>query len=296
MGKGSSETVTSQNFLDPKMMAFRGQAQAKANEAANQRFRYQPLTVAGVDPNSRQANEAYRGATGGIGIGMDAMQRGLGMQWNADSAQQYMDPYQSQVMNEWNKQFSDMGQSTFNDINEQAIQGGAFGGARHGVAQGVAQAELDKAHSFQTANMLQQGYKGAYDQFSNERNAAMQSGQSIANLGFAGAQGQMQFGELQRQLAQMGNNAQREEFLRQQGYSKEQSEIMNRTMAMSPYGTSGSQTTESKGNLFSDIAGLGLGVASFFSGGSAIPSAPQLDPYTAAGQVYPGAMPQPVRG
>ena len=93
------------------------------------------------------------------------MQRGLGMQWNADSANQYMSPYQSQVMDQWANRFGDMRANTLNDVNQEAMQSGAFGGSRHGVMGGVALSELGKQQSLQNAQMLQQGYGDAYNQF-----------------------------------------------------------------------------------------------------------------------------------
>ena len=260
---GGSETVNTSSKLSPSMQRYVDYAQNKAKEVAGQQYSANRLGIAGVDPNSGAANDIYKQAGGGLGIGMDAMQRGLGMQWNADSAQQYMNPYQSQVMDQWNQQFGDMRQATMNDINNQATQSGAFGGSRHGVAEGQALGDLGKQQSLQQAQMLQSGFGDAYNQFSNERNAAMQGGQGMANLGFGGAQGMMGYGQQQQQVAQARFNAQHEDELRRQGWSQQQLDALNRTMSVSPYSQSGSQTTKTPGNLFGDILGAGLGVASF---------------------------------
>jgi hypothetical protein len=261
-------------------MKYRNQVFDKARGVGNQQFRSNPLQVAGMDPRSTYAAnqvgmnsgtaDMYRQAQGGLGIGMDAMNRGLGMQWGADAAQQYMNPYQSQVMDQWNQQFGDMRQNTLNDVNQQAMQSGAFGGSRHGVAEGQALADLGKQQSMQQAQMLQQGYGDAYNQFSNDRGALMQGGQGMANLGFSGGQGlqglaqqQMQFGDANRQIAQSGNDAKREEFLRGQGWNQQQLGAMIAAMNGAPYNKKGQQVTKTPGNLFGDILGVGGLVGSF---------------------------------
>lgn len=277
MGKGSKETVNSSSYIDPKMMQYRQDVFRKASEVGNQQFRSQPLTIAGMDPRSMQAANAvgmnsgtadmYRQAQGGLGIGMDAMQRGLGMQWGDKAAQQYMNPYQSQVMDQWNNRFGDMRQNTLNDVNQEAMQSGAFGGSRHGVMGGVALSELGKQQSLQNAQMLQQGYGDAYNQFANDRGMLMQGGQGMANLGFGGAQGlqglaqqQMQFGDANRQIAQSANDAKREEFLRGQGWNQQQLGAMIAAMQGAPYSTTAKTVTKTPGNLFGDILGVaGIG-------------------------------------
>lgn len=277
MGKGSTETVNSSSYIDPKMMNFRESVFNKARAVGHQNFRSQPLTIAGMDPRSTYAAnqvgmnsgtaDMYRQAQGGLGIGMDAMQRGLGMQWGDKAANQYMNPYQSQVMDQWNQQYGDMRQNTLNDVNQEAMQSGAFGGSRHGVMGGQALADLGKQQSLQQAQMLQQGYGDAYGQFANDRNALMQGGQGMANLGFGGAQGlqglaqqQMQFGDANRQIAQMGNDAKREEFLRGQGWDQQQLGAMIAAMQGAPYSQTAKSVTKTPGNLFGDILGVaGIG-------------------------------------
>jgi len=263
MGKGSSETVKSNSSIDPQMMKYRNEVFDRARQIGDQRYQRNQLGIAGMDPNSRAAAEAYRQATGGLGIGMDAMKQGLGMSWNADTAGQYMNPYQSQVMDQWNKQFGDMRQNTLNDVNQQAMQSGAFGGSRHGVAEGQALADLGKAQAMQQAGLLQSGYDTAYGQFANDRNTQLAAGQNMANLGFGGAQGLMGYGQAAQQTAQNANLAKWQEEMRRQGWSQDQLGAMIAAMQGAPYSQKASQTTKSPGNLFGDIAGVGLGALSF---------------------------------
>lgn len=271
--------MNSSSYIDPAMIKYRNEVFDRARAVGDQQFRSNPLKVAGMDPRATAAANAigmnsgtadmYRQAQGGLGIGMDAMQRGLGMQWGADAANQYMNPFQSQVMDQWNQRFGDMRQNTLNDVNQEAMQSGAFGGSRHGVMGGTALSELGKQQSLQNAQMLQSGYNNAYDQFSNDRGALMQGGNAMANLGFGGAQGlqdlaqrQMQFGDANRQIAQAGNDAKREEFLRGQGWNQQQLGAMIAAMQGAPYSQTAKSVTKTPGSLFGDILGVaGIGGA-----------------------------------
>lgn len=117
-------------------------------------------------------------AQGTFGAQQTAGQAGLdALSGNADAAQKFMNPYQQQVMDQMTAQFANQNQMTTQGINDQATQAGAFGGSRHGVAQGVALGENARNQGMLTANMLNQGFEGAMGR----------AGQ-VANLGFGGAQ------------------------------------------------------------------------------------------------------------
>lgn len=113
-----------------------------------------------------------------FGLGQQAGRQGLGaLTGDPTMQQQFMNPYQSQVMDRLNEQFAVQNQMTTQGINDQATQAGAFGGSRHGVAQGVALGENARNQGMITANMLNQGFEGAMGR----------AGQ-VANLGFGSAQ------------------------------------------------------------------------------------------------------------
>ena len=140
----------------------------------------------------RQQNEVYNAgklagnaipqpilqSQGTFGAQQTAGQQGLdALSGNADAAQKFMNPYQQQVMDQMTAQFANQNAMTTQGINDQATQAGAFGGSRHGVAQGVALGENARNQGMLTANMLNQGFEGAMGR----------AGQ-VANLGFGGAQ------------------------------------------------------------------------------------------------------------
>lgn len=131
--------------------------------AAQQASGAVPSTVTG-------AQDFYTNAQNTGRAGLDALSG------NAGAQQQFMNPYQQGVIDRMNEQFGVQNQMTTNNINDQATQAGAFGGSRHGVAQGVALGENARNQGMLTAGLLNQG-------FDNSMNRAAQT----AGLGFDAA-------------------------------------------------------------------------------------------------------------
>jgi len=109
----------------------------------------------------------------------------------ATGAAPYMNPYQQQVtdttMDELNRQHQIQNQS----LNAQAAQSGAFGGARHGVAQAEANRNLSQVQAQTLAQLNSQNYTQALGagMQGHEANRAAQMGTAtgLAGLGQVGA-------------------------------------------------------------------------------------------------------------
>ncbi len=93
------------------------------------------------------------------------------------AASQLMNPYQQQVIDANNAQWQHVNQQTQTQVDDRATRAGAFGGSRQAVATGTALAQNNAAQQQQTAGLLNTGY-----------NNAMNQAQSLAGMGFAGAQ------------------------------------------------------------------------------------------------------------
>ena len=124
--------------------------------------------------------------------------------------QQYMSPYQSQVMEASLAEFDKNSAIQQQQISQDAIASGAFGGGREGVAQAEYQAGSDMKRAQLQAALLNQGFgqaqQAAQQQFQNQQGLAqlvpsLQSG-DVSTLGSLGALNQAQ--------AQAGLDAQRE--------------------------------------------------------------------------------------
>lgn len=92
------------------------------------------------------------------------------------AGQQFMNPYQQQVIDRMNEQFAFQDARTTREINDQATRAGAFGGSRQGVAQGVALAENARNQGMQVASLLNQGFEGATGRAQVGANLGMTAG------------------------------------------------------------------------------------------------------------------------
>ena len=166
-------------------------------------------TVAGQDPLQTQA--ATLAGTQGKGIGafeqyLTAAEPYAG----PDAYQQFMSPYQQQVIDATMTSFDKQAAMQRRGISDQAKQAGAFGGARHGIAESEYDAASDLNRAQMEAGLLQQGFgqaqAGAQQAFQQQQGlAGMVPGlyqQDIAQLGRVGATDQAQ--------AQAGLDATRE--------------------------------------------------------------------------------------
>ena len=165
--------------------------------------------VAGQDPLQLQAQQL---ATQGIGAYQPFLQSASALA-SPTSYQQFMSPYQQDVISETLKEFDVQAQKGLPTLAAQAVNAGAFGGGREGVQRAEYQAASDRNRGALQAQLLQQGFGQAQQlnqqALANQLNLAGQSqsflGQDIGALSTLGAQNQaLQQAQLgaQQQLAQ----------------------------------------------------------------------------------------------
>jgi len=130
MGKGGSRTV-----------------QTTAPDAASQGY---------IDRMRRAATGAAGVATGG-----GPYFTGPQTQSIQDQVSPFMNPYISNVVDATRGEFDFLRNQASVDANQQATQAGAFGGSRHGVAEGTRLGALDRAQTSQIADLLSGGYNNA---------------------------------------------------------------------------------------------------------------------------------------
>jgi len=117
-----------------------------------------------------------------------------------DAYKQFMSPYQQQVIDATMTSFDKQAAMKRRGISDQAKQAGAFGGARHGIAESEYDAASDLNRAQMEAGLLQQGYgqgmAGAQNAYQQQMNLAQavpgMYQQDIATLGTMGAQKQAQ--------------------------------------------------------------------------------------------------------
>ena len=165
-----------------------------------------PMTVADwapqVAPQDPYQTAAYTQA-GKAGEGVGAFEQYLTAAQpyaGPDAYKQFMSPYQQQVIDATMTSFDKKAAMQRRGISDQAKQAGAFGGARHGIAESEYDAASDLNRAQMEAGLLQQGYgqgmAGAQQAHQQQMGLAQtvpgMYQADIATLGTMGAQQQAQ--------------------------------------------------------------------------------------------------------
>ncbi len=175
----------------------------KARQDAAQAFdvRKQSLAglapqVAGQDALQQQAQALAQQGVGSYQPFLQGAQAATGPQ----AYQQFMSPYQSQVMDASLAEFDRNAAMQQQRISDQAVASGAFGGGREGVAQAEYMKGSDMNRAQLQAGLLQSGFQNAQasaqQQFNNQQGLAQLlpglQGTDISRLGQLGALNQAQ--------------------------------------------------------------------------------------------------------
>lgn len=206
---------------------------------------------------------------GVTGVGAPTTQAGIasvlqGVQ--GPNISQFYNPFQSYVLDEINRQ----AQMKQQGIADQAIQSGAFGGGREGIQR----AELQRGTLDVLGRAQQQGFGTALQAAQQQQQTELQGGQLLGQLGTtqqAMAQGDinqlMAAGGLQRQLAQQGVDATRQNQLQQQFEPYQRLEFLKNIYAAGPTSQSGiTQATAPSSSPLAQSIGTGLGAFAAYQG------------------------------
>jgi hypothetical protein len=169
---------------------------------------YGPQFTAAMGPLTQQAI----GKVGGLGAYEPYLQQAAALT-GPTAYQQYMSPYQQDVIGTTLQEFDIQAQKGLPAIGQAAYQAGAFGGARQGVAEAEYRAASDRNRAALQAQLLQQGFGQAQQlagadyarQLQLAQQAPALAGQQISALTTLGGLQQSQVqAELaaQQQLAQ----------------------------------------------------------------------------------------------
>ena len=135
---------------------------------------YGPDFVAGLDPLQEEAIKKLQAGIGSYEPYIQAAEAATG----PDAYKQYMSPYQKDVINATLQEFDIQAQKGIPGIAQNAIQGGAFGGSRQGVAEAEFGAASNRNRAAMQAQLLAQGFgqanQLAAQQFGQQMNLASQ--------------------------------------------------------------------------------------------------------------------------
>lgn len=191
-------------------------------------------TTTNIDPKSQQ----YVSGTRQVGAGgANSILRGDGTLYSPetmsvqDQAMRFMNPWFSQVLDPVNQSFDRALAQNRMGVNDAAQGAGAFGSARHGVAQAVGMGEVERGRAQVLGNLLNNQWQTAVGQ---------------------GLSYQRRQRELERMQAM-------------DPYLRSQMAVGLRNQSLGPTGQV--QTQKQQGNTFGQILGAGLGIAGSFMGG-----------------------------
>ena len=206
---------------------------------------------------------------GVTGVGQPATAMGIGSvlsSMQAPNINQFLNPYQSYVTDEIARQ----GQMAQNQLSAQAVNAGAFGGGREGVAQ----AELQSRALDAMGRAQQQGFNTALGAAQRQQQVGLSAGQQLGQLGL----GQQQMaqsdvntlfaaGGVQRQLAQQALDAQRQSTLQQQYEPYQRAEFLANLYAAGPKSSSQvTMGTQPSTSPLAQAVGTGIGAFTAFQG------------------------------
>lgn len=171
---------------------------------------------------------------------------------------QFMNPYTSEVIGRTGMDMARQASMQQNQLGAQATQAGAFGGSRHGVAEGTMLGDYGRAFGDIAAQQRQAGFNTALGAAQNQQQ--MQSQLAGQGFGFGQAlnQQQMQQGTMQQGLMQSLIDAARGQY---SGYTGAPMTSLSAPMAALGAANMGqqSQTQTQKPGLFNYLS-LALGL------------------------------------
>ena len=188
-----SAPINTDTFTGRQFVAGQDPMQTQAASLATQGVgSYSPYLQAGQAANTQSAGALGQAATAAGGLG--AIQNQAAGMTGANAYQPFMSPYQSQVIDATLSEFDRSRGQGQQQIRDQAVASGNFGGGREGAMMGQYNADSLADRSALQANMLNQGFGQAQQQaqqgFQNQGALfGMQNQQNLTQQGLAGAYG-----------------------------------------------------------------------------------------------------------
>ena len=197
------------------------------------------------------ASQGLQGAMAGTAAGMGFN--------SAQAASQYANPFQQNVIQGLQKDAMTNYQQGVNQLGAEATAAGAFGGSRHGVAQGTMGANIQNALNNQIGNLRYQGYNDAMSRAASDQQMRMSAASQLGNLSNLGFnmgqtinQNLAQQGALQQALQQMAMDKASGQY---EDYTQSPYDALaafTAALGGTPYSTT--ETTSQKRGLFDYLA------------------------------------------
>lgn len=232
------------------------------------RMPYAPQKSFGL---SAEQQKAASMADSGLGSYMPYLQQAQGAMQQAGAfaqpgaAQQFMNPYEDQVVQRTMSDIQKAGQQQQNQLSAQAANAGAFGGSRFAVGQAALGEANIQEQSRAAANIRQQGYQQAQQA---AQNAAQLQAQQAGMYGTLGGQAQQMgvqdintmlgIGGLTQQMGQQGLDFARQNALQQQSEPFQRLGFLSDLFRGVPSAQQTTTQTAPSPSMGSQLMGLGI--------------------------------------
>jgi len=237
----------------------------------------QPASPQSYDPaaggTSPQQGNIFQQSAGAYAGGLGNLSSTIGAGATQRSMNQYLNPYQGQVVNDTVGRMRDQQSMDLNMVQAQAAQQGAFGGARHGLVESQVMDNSNRNMLEGITSMNQQGFNTAAQLGQGRIGQEMQASQGMINaaptgfnMGQAANQGQMQAGMQQQGLMQKVLDQGTHQYDTFQSYPQTALATALAGVQGNPMAGAGTTTQKSNPGLF-DYLSLGAGMGSSYLGG-----------------------------
>ena len=238
---------------------------------------YEGPRIAGFSPEEQAA---MTGIAGLVGSGRQYFDpatqyaKGLGEQFTADTAQQYMSPYQQAVVDVEKRKAREDFEQTMQGIGSKAVGAGAFGGSRQAVVEGEAISDLGQRLGDIQAIGQKQAFDDARRAFEAQKARERQAGSALASLGQQAPQQALKeltalsgVGEAGRGMEQSKMDLAYQDFLQRQQFPEQALATYQSTLYGYPYQPFAKQTQGfAKPSSFQNLMGLVGAGAKLFGG------------------------------
>ena len=217
-------------------------------ETAAKYMNYVPGLVAPMSPNQATAGQSIAGLKGytqpyfnaATNLAMGATNPLQMQQFSQGAINQYMNPYLNDVVSSATANINQTNAQQQQQVLGNAMQRGAFGGDRAGIAQAELARQQGLANNATISNLLGQGYSQAQQEFNQQqaqdlatqlqnRNLLSSGAINLANLGAQGqqaalqqAQAQYGFGTAEQQQQQAALSTAYQQYMNQQAFPYQQ--------------------------------------------------------------------------
>lgn len=278
---GGQNTVTQTQQIPEWQKEFAQANESIASSIASQPYQpYQGQMIAGFTPQQQMGMQQTQDASNAYQPYLDQAHQissNAVQPWDAAAAQQYMNPYAMAALAPQMQQLQlQQGQNQLS-LNRNAAQAGAYGDARHGVAQGMNNFYGNLAMNDLVGQGMNHAYDTGFQAFQGQQAAQLAQANQIAGmgaqaqqLGLAGGNANFNAGSQAQQLQQQQLSTSYQNFLQQKNYPIDMLNLRIAALSNSPYNTAQYTTMAPSNATAMNIGAFGAlagGLGSMLGGG-----------------------------